>query len=183
MGRDVDPIEEPVIIPPPAVGLDGDWNDLVNRQTLNVGFDTNLTVNGYQEVAGSDIYLKLTKDFAPAIGHIQIYLDTDNNPATGYQAWGSNSTSAETGAEYMIEDGALYKYTGTGIGWSWANEAALTPYAFSESSETGVNIAEMKSIFSSSLLSGSDVGVLVMWMNADWTNQNLFSPNAVYSLQ
>ncbi|MBO0731977.1 MAG: fibronectin type III domain-containing protein, partial [Acidimicrobiaceae bacterium] len=41
-----------------------------------------------------------------------VYIDTDNNPATGYQAGG-------VGAEYLLEDGALYQNVSDTNSWSW----------------------------------------------------------------
>jgi len=44
----------------------------------------------------------------------QGYLDTDNNPATGFQTDG-------IGADYIIEGASVQRYTGTGSSWSWEN--------------------------------------------------------------
>lgn len=43
-----------------------------------------------------------------------IFINTDNNPATGYQA--SNSWSS-SGAEFLLSAGTLYRSTGAGWGW------------------------------------------------------------------
>ena len=42
----------------------------------------------------------------------QAYLDTDNNPATGY-------VIGDIGADYLIEGTELQNYTGDGSSWSW----------------------------------------------------------------
>ena len=180
--RTVTIIESTVVLPP--VGLNDDWSTLVNNQSLNVGTDTSLALNAYQHGATNDIYLNLSKSFGTSVGHIQIYLDTDNNPATGYQAWGNSSTAAEAGAEYMIEDGQMYKYTGAGIDWSWSNQPEQTAYSYVEdTSASATTFSEMKSIFSSSIVSGDNVGIMVMRMSADWVSQDVYTPNAVYSLR
>ncbi|WP_127125881.1 right-handed parallel beta-helix repeat-containing protein [Pseudoflavitalea rhizosphaerae] len=49
----------------------------------------------------------------------QIYIDSDNNAGTGYQ----DSQFGSSGADYLIENGLLYRYTGTG-GWSWTAVSA-----------------------------------------------------------
>ncbi len=48
----------------------------------------------------------------------RLLLNTDNNPNTGYQAasWGPTQ---KTGADFMVEDGKLFEYTGDGATWSW----------------------------------------------------------------
>ena len=50
--------------------------------------------------------------------HNQLYLDSDNNPATGFQfdgeVWSQNS-----GADYLIEDGILYSANRNDSTWSW----------------------------------------------------------------
>ncbi|HZG83045.1 MAG TPA: hypothetical protein VEZ13_20000, partial [Brevibacillus sp.] len=52
----------------------------------------------------------------------QIYLNTDNRSDSGYKA--SNWTAG--GAEYLLEYGILYRYTGTGSSWSWKEQTDLT---------------------------------------------------------
>jgi hypothetical protein len=60
---------------------------------------------------------------AASAANWQIFLDTDQNSKTGY-----NGGGIAVGAEYVfaIADGAarLWKYTGTGANWSWAEVAA-----------------------------------------------------------
>ncbi len=43
----------------------------------------------------------------------QVFLDTDNNPATGFKLNGS------FGADYLLEATELQRYTGTGNNWNW----------------------------------------------------------------
>ena len=183
--RIVNVVEETAALPP--VGLYDSWDTLGNQQSLDVGSDSTLTLKGHQDATTNDVYLQLKKSDAASTGHIQTYLDTDNDPSTGYQAWASNSTSAEAGAEYMIEDGLMFKYTGTGIDWSWSDQPDPTPYFYTESASDVAGdesvSAEMRSIFSSSIVSGNNIGVMILRMNADWTSQNIYTPNAVYTLQ
>lgn len=52
-----------------------------------------------------------------------IFFDTDNDPLTGYRYQDSSSI----GAELMIENNSLWKYTGSGgSNWSWAAEIGLS---------------------------------------------------------
>ena len=51
----------------------------------------------------------------------RIYLDTDQTNSTGFTAgWMSG------GAEYMMESGLLYTYTGSGTDWSWSFNGAIS---------------------------------------------------------
>ncbi len=59
----------------------------------------------------------------------QAYLDTDNNPATGYKV-------GTVGADYILEGGQLQRYTGTGSNWSWSD-------AVSANLKYNANTAEM----------------------------------------
>ncbi|BBH18999.1 hypothetical protein Back11_03440 [Paenibacillus baekrokdamisoli] len=48
----------------------------------------------------------------------RMLLNTDNNEQTGYQSmpW---SPLILTGADFMVENGQIYKYVGTGADWNW----------------------------------------------------------------
>lgn len=48
----------------------------------------------------------------------RVYIDSDQNSATGFQANG-------VGADYMLENGNLYAYGGTGSNWSWSLRKAV----------------------------------------------------------
>jgi hypothetical protein len=52
------------------------------------------------------------------IKHWQIILNTDNNPKTGFQ-YEDDAWSKESGIDYIIEDGYLYKSTSNDSNWSW----------------------------------------------------------------
>ncbi|MEY2862601.1 MAG: hypothetical protein RLY58_308 [Pseudomonadota bacterium] len=49
----------------------------------------------------------------------RVYLDTDQTPATGFNAYG-------IGANYLLENGNLYSYSGTGSNWSWTLAKAVS---------------------------------------------------------
>ena len=55
------------------------------------------------------LFYKLTKNSSYSFH--RVYMDTDQNTATGYQASG-------IGMDYLLENGNLYKYSGTGTDWS-----------------------------------------------------------------
>jgi len=55
-------------------------------------------------------------------GHIQIFLDIDNNPATGFRSRGL--VWSLSGIDYLIQDGYLYKSRTNSSAWSWERIAA-----------------------------------------------------------
>ncbi len=59
-----------------------------------------------------NIYIYVEQDSFPA--HIQVYIDSDNNPLTGYTSGSWNNF----GRDYLIEDGYLYHYNAQ-EGWGW----------------------------------------------------------------
>jgi uncharacterized protein YjdB len=64
----------------------------------------------------------------------QFFINADNNTATGYQ----DASFTSSGADYMIENGALYRSTGTG--WNWTGATATIQVSKNSSvTELGVN--------------------------------------------
>jgi hypothetical protein len=71
----------------------------------------------------------------------QIFLDTDRNPATGY---GGRGSGLAIGADYMLQSGAdgsatLFRYTGSGSNWQWAEVKAHAQILFPDE---GLNLVE-----------------------------------------
>lgn len=60
-----------------------------------------------------------TLGYTGTYNYYHVYIDTDQNITTGYQTVG-------VGANYLVENGGLYRYTGTGTNWSWALVKAIT---------------------------------------------------------
>lgn len=58
----------------------------------------------------SNLYIKIGYSGTPT--WTRAYIDTDSSSASGYPVNG-------VGAEYLIENGNLYRYSGTGGSWAW----------------------------------------------------------------
>ncbi len=71
--------------------------------------DKTLSVNFNQDENSNDID-------SSKIAHFQIFINSDDNKKTGY-------INNNSGADYLIEDGKLYKSTGSN--WSWERVANL----------------------------------------------------------
>ena len=59
---------------------------------------------------GTTFYYQAT--YTGTFSHFEVFLDTDNNAATGYTING-------IGADYLLEDTNAYKSTANGSGWNW----------------------------------------------------------------
>lgn len=68
-------------------------------------------------------WLRYSADFNLAFGFEHVFIDSDNNPTTG---WLTASTPS-IGADYMIENNTLYQYAGTGTDWTWTLVDTITP--------------------------------------------------------
>ncbi|MFC5469430.1 right-handed parallel beta-helix repeat-containing protein [Cohnella suwonensis] len=137
-----EPVPEPVPTPDPTpepspspvaatITVDGDTADWSEVAILGSGESNAKLLKAYNNetqlyllVQGSNLTLKS-----------QFYINSDNNPATGFQS----SNSDLSGTDYLIENGTLYRYGGTGASWSWTKVTVLkgTPNYF-----VGSNVIE-----------------------------------------
>ena len=69
------------------------------------------------EVIGSELSINVISDDIAHGAHLQIYLNTDNKPETGFQF--ENQAWEESGVDFLIEDGDLFKSTANNTGWNW----------------------------------------------------------------
>ena len=176
--------------PPSAPTVDESWSaliragELINTQYFESELNQ-MSMTVYQDTINHDVYLQLGKHFIGSFKNIQVYLDTDNNPATGYKAWSSTSTTAETGAEYLVQNGVLYKYTGRGNNWSWSSDSTPLPY-HTESNCSGLQCSLtsyiQKMIIPASLLTSDTVGIMAFEASLDWSTHELFVRNDTYTL-
>jgi hypothetical protein len=98
--------------PPNPSATTGDSKD-VNADLINF-WAANDTANLYlsYQVAGS-----ITSGY-----FYHVYIDVDGNAGTGFVF----NDSASIGADYMVENDNLYKYTGTGgANWSWSQVSSF----------------------------------------------------------
>lgn len=99
-------------------GSAGDWSAVPSVATNGTGGIANLKVVDN----AADVYVLAQGNATGA--NYQLFVDTDNSTA------GSNEYTASswpaTGFDYMVENGNLYQYTGTGTNWSWNFRGAVT---------------------------------------------------------
>ncbi len=107
-------------------GNSNDWNGLTS-----FGTDANDVTNpankldwleGWMAHNSTNLYIAYRNDgpIDPAKWWSwKLYFDMDKNASTGFQTQG-------VGAEYMIEEDTVWRYTGTGDNWSWAYVGTAT---------------------------------------------------------
>ena len=108
--------------------LDGNLNDW--SQTTSFGIDGNdISAAGAQADwleawmahDSNNLYIAYKNDGPINTGTWwpwQVYLDTDNNPQTGYLNGG-------IGADFILQGKSLARYTGNGSNWSWESQAVV----------------------------------------------------------
>ncbi|WP_138753880.1 right-handed parallel beta-helix repeat-containing protein [Paenibacillus sinopodophylli] len=112
------PDSAPVVTVPdkdqiPAITIDGDLTDWNSIPVLNEGLSN--AQNFKAVMSNTELQLFVYGSLLEQKG--QFFINTDNNKATGFQVpyW------TASGAEYLIENGVLYKYSGSdGTSWSWS---------------------------------------------------------------
>ncbi|GIG00452.1 fibronectin type III domain-containing protein [Catellatospora citrea] len=101
----------------PAITVDGssgDWGSITPAMTGSTTVQSVSVANN-----ATNLYLLTRGTGLNVFG--QFFLNTDNNPATGYNATGWSNPS---GADYMLENGNLYRHAGGG--WAWTSLGAVT---------------------------------------------------------
>ncbi len=112
--------------------------------------DANLTL---------DVYF--TQNIPAEVQHFQYFLDTDNNAATGF-SFGQDSWRI-SGADYLIEDGKLYKSNSTNA-WSWTYVRDNNTYTRNIEG----NIAHIHIETNSNIVSGDTLNITIEPFDANW---------------
>ena len=75
-------------------------------------------------VSNGKFKVVITDDNISPNDHVQIYLNTDNNSATGFQ-FTENAWTSRSGADYLIEDRDIYTSKANDGSWSWSDEIGV----------------------------------------------------------
>jgi len=68
--------------------------------------------------------------------YAHVFINSDNNTATGYNLPFGNPA----GNDFMIENNALYEYTGSGTDWTWSQVSGISPLVSSSGNTYGWQI-------------------------------------------
>ena len=139
--------EDTVFVSGPSIKIDGDFTDWEYVDYAYHGTDSNgtiLAVKTFASPAYLNFYLEGTADMK--LDLFDLFIDADNNPATGFQLW---MYPMGSGAEYLseggISGGSVYLHTGgDNNGWSWDVASAFdAAYKFSAiKAVSGKNVIE-----------------------------------------
>ena len=134
-------------------GVAGDWTTIASLSAPGTGGMTSLKAH-----VDAD-YLYLLVHGAVAANHA-VFIDTDNLTKSGL---GSSYWTPE-GSDYMVENGVLYRYTGTGKSWSWSTSGVV---------QTGVKVAKTKDVLEIRLPRASLLGnSRAIRIGVEYSNQN-----------
>ena len=70
-----------------------------------------------QSVAGTNGIVNFQLNYTGLPNFARIFVDADQNKNTGFNVKGI------IGAEFLIENDALYRYSGTGQDWNWSSHS------------------------------------------------------------
>ena len=91
--------------------VSSDWQDtdvLARRQNGNMRMS----------MQGSKLHISINNMWPKRSGkHIQVFLDIDNNPATGFRS--RYNLWSQSGIDYLIQDGRIYKSQSNSSRWRW----------------------------------------------------------------
>lgn len=148
-GDETNTFTDTVSIIGPNIKIDGDFSDWEYVAYANENPATfTSSIRAIKTFASSDqinFYLEGNTDMNMAI--IDLYIDADNNPATGFATW---LYPAGSGADFLCEGspvggwGDVFSHTGPGTGWGWAAAASFADaFQFSElKTQAGKKIIE-----------------------------------------
>ena len=97
-------------------GEDDDWNSVATLATSNGNLSS---LKAYHDA--DKLYLLVAGSLN---ANNQFYLDTDNSNGTGYR---DAAQWSDMGADFLIENGTLFSYTGSGTDFSWSPVTTGSP--------------------------------------------------------
>lgn len=165
-GQETSTFTDTVFIAGPNIKIDGDFTDWTYVEFSDVNEAGSggsiLGVKTFASAGSLNFYIEGTEDFNLAV--MDMYIDADNNPATGFQF---GAYPIASGADYLLEGsvpggwGDVYFHTGgDNDGWSWdAVSDFETMVKFSEiKEEDGKKVIEFS-------ISREGLGVLKNYVN------------------
>ncbi|MFD0672384.1 S-layer homology domain-containing protein [Cohnella sp. GCM10027633] len=119
----------------PRVTVDGDGSEWAGIEPIGTGVGNAQKLSAFVK---SDTLYVLAQG-ASLSGEKNLFINTDNDPATGHQGW----QYARTGADYLVQNGSAYRSTGTGWSWDPAAEVGVTSVVYSVYAPPGTELLEM----------------------------------------
>lgn len=96
---------------------------------------------------GSDVHFTVSHTATPT--WTRVYIDQDRSTTTGYTSYG-------VGADYLIENGQLYKYAGSKGSWAWTSVKAVASTSTTTKTSLTVSRADLGSPTAISFVAQTD---------------------------
>jgi hypothetical protein len=134
-------------------GNASEWSTIPTISTNGTGGIASL------KAANNATYVYILAQGTGISTNYQIFIDTDNDNSGGNEYNASSWPS--TGFNFMVENGTLWQYTGTGSNWSWNNLGAVTAVKNSTVLEARVPRSQLGTL-------GSTIRIAVASINSSW---------------
>jgi hypothetical protein len=130
---------ENTIIEASAIKIDGQADDW---QQVGIAYETaNQPAKIFKAYnSGDSLYFLIQGNDLQA--DYQFFIDADNLPSSGYNAWQWKTN----GSDYLLENGLLYKHTGSSAEWSWELIKGINAGQNDLTIETGLAIADLNDV-------------------------------------
>ncbi len=141
-----------------------------DRTTTNYAEVTDWTwyvhIEATQSASVFSIDAAFAKGIPAEVQHLQYFLDVDNNPKTGF-SYGEGSYEI-SGADYLIEDGDLYKSNSQSI-WDWTYVGKFAEYKKTLQGDGSASIhIESQDADILSIIQAKQINVSIEPFNANW---------------
>lgn len=173
----------------PAIAIDGNFSDWDAVESFYSGYGAasgNLTeAKVTTDAAGSKLYIYVKGDLAAANHVVQILIDADGDPSTGWQTENLATNGAEYQFEYYIHDGWAGTYgwnsDPANQDWPWIDDITNDPDNGDITESSGVvGDAEIEFVIETSLMKNpvpaDQIGIFFWAQNTDWNQVGQLPP-------
>jgi hypothetical protein len=140
-----------------TITVDGNASDWSSKPSIATNGTGGLTT---LKAADNSTYLFVLAQGSSISTNYEVLIDSDNNNSGTGEYVGSDWPS--TGFNYMVENGTLYAYAGTGTNWSWTSLGAI-------SAVKNTTVMEARIPKSSLGALASSIRLAVVSINSSWT--------------
>lgn len=173
----------------PAIAIDGSFSDWDAVESFYSGYGAasgNLTeAKVTTDAAGSKLYIYVKGDLVAANHVVQILIDADGDPATGWQTTNLATNGAEYQFEYYVQDGWAGTYAWNSDpgnqDWPWIDDITNDPDNGDITESSGVvGDAEIEFVIETSLMKNpvpaDEIGIYFWSQNTDWNQVGQLPP-------
>jgi hypothetical protein len=141
-----------------TITVDGNASDWSSKPSIATNGTGGLTT---LKAADNSTYLFVLAQGTSISTNYQIFIDSDNNNTGTGEYTGSDWPSS--GFNYMVENGTLFTYTGTGANWLWSSAGAITAVKNSTVLEARIPKSSLGTL-------ASGIRLAVVSINSSWVD-------------